>query len=53
MIDPVDIKQAIKSGQLKVFVKNGIIYISDTQTGDTVEIGKNIKDDISVMTEGW
>lgn len=40
MIDPVDIKKAVKSGQLKAFVKNGIIYISDTQTGDTVEIGK-------------
>lgn len=40
LIDPVDIKQAVKSGQLKAFVKDGTIYISDTQTGDTVEIGK-------------
>ncbi len=44
MIDPVDIKKAVKSGQLKVFVKDSIIYISDTQTGDTVMIG-NLKEE--------
>lgn len=38
-IDPVDIKVAINNGQLKAFVYRGIIYISDTTTGDTVKIG--------------
>jgi hypothetical protein len=43
-IDPVDIKMAINNGQLKVFVYRGIIYISDTTTGDTVKIG-NVEGD--------
>ena len=38
-IGPVDIKIAINNGQLKVFVYHGVIYISDTTTGDTVKIG--------------
>lgn len=53
MIDPVDIKQAVKSGQLRAYVKDGIIYISDTQTGDTVEIGKDVREDVGMMSEGW
>ena len=53
MIDPVDIKKAVKSGQLKAFIKDGTIYISDTQTGDTVEIGKDVKEDVGMMSEGW
>lgn len=50
-IDPVDIKNAIKSGQLKVIVKKerGLlykwetyyyIYIKDTENGDTVLIAR-------------
>lgn len=40
MLDPVVIKLAVKRGQLRAYVKDGVIYITDTQTGDTVEIGK-------------
>lgn len=40
-IDPVAIKQAVKEGQLEVFVNwRGSILIRDTETGDTVEIGE-------------
>ncbi len=53
MIDPVEIKKAVKGGQLKAFVKDGIIYIADTETGDTVEIGKDVKEDVGMMSEGW
>ena len=35
-IDPIDIKVAIKSGQLIVFEKNGNIYIKDAPCGDCV-----------------
>ena len=41
-IDPVDVKMAIKSGQLKVFVKynsfdnNYRVYLKDNGTEDTV-----------------
>lgn len=38
-IDPVAIKQAVKDGQLEVFVKRGGILIRDTETGETVKIG--------------
>lgn len=39
-IDPVAIKQAVKDGQLEVFVKRGGILIRDTTTGETVKIGE-------------
>ena len=38
-IDPIDIKKAVMYGQLKAFVKNGYIYIRDTDTNETVKIG--------------
>lgn len=37
-IDPVDIKAAIREGQLEVFIANGNVYIKDTVTGDCVKI---------------
>lgn len=37
-IDPVDIKVAIRDGQLEVFVANGNVYIKDAVTGDCVKI---------------
>ena len=37
-IDPVDIKMAIREGQLEVFIANGDVYIRDTETGDCVKI---------------
>ena len=40
IIDPVDVKVAVKNGQLKSFVKNNIIYLQDVDSGDTVMIGK-------------
>lgn len=39
LIDIVKIKQAIKVGQLKVYVKDGKIYLQDN-IGEVVEIGK-------------
>lgn len=39
MIDIVKIKQAVKAGQLKVYVKDGKIYLQD-DIGEVVEIGK-------------
>ena len=35
-IDPIDIKVAIKNGQLIVFEKNGNVYIKDSTCGDCV-----------------
>lgn len=39
-IDPVTVKQAIKSGQLKVFCKDNNIYLQDTDSEETVKIGE-------------
>lgn len=39
MIDIVKIKQAIKVGQLKVYVKDSKIYLQN-DIGEVVEIGK-------------
>lgn len=43
-IDPIDVKQAIKDGQLKVTIKRRNILLSDTlpngEEGDTVKIGE-------------
>ena len=39
-IDPINIKSAVKAGQLYTFVKNGNIYIRDTDTNETVKIGE-------------
>ena len=39
MIDIVQIKQAVKQGQLKAYVKDGKIYLQD-DIGEVVEIGK-------------
>lgn len=39
-IDPIDIKKAIKDGQLEVFIARRIILIRDTTTGETVKIGE-------------
>jgi len=46
-IDPVDVKKAVESGQLKVFIKylfDGVAHTShimlrDVETSDTVELG--------------
>ena len=51
-IDIVDIKKAIKEGQLEVYTKHSNyfkkteIYLRDTQTGETVLIGE-MKDEDS------
>ena len=37
-IDPIDIKQAIKNGQLTVFEKNKCVYIQDGTHGDCIKI---------------
>ena len=40
MIDIVDIKVLCQEGILKTFVERGVIYLRDTENGDTVTIGK-------------
>ena len=45
IVDPVDVKVAVKNGQLKSFVKNNIIYLQDIDSGDTVMIGKAEKEE--------
>lgn len=35
-IDPVEIKRAIKDGQLEVFKSKGNVYIRDTRTTECV-----------------
>ena len=50
LIDPIEVKTAIKLGQLEVFCsvrqmsETGTrwIYLRDTQTGETVKIGEVI-----------
>lgn len=39
MIDIVKIKQAVKAGQIKVYVKDGKIYLQN-DIGEVVEIGE-------------
>lgn len=43
-IDPLDVKLAIQRGQLKVYTQNKFgkcgIYLIETQTGETVQIGE-------------
>lgn len=48
IIDPIDVKTAIKNGQLIVYcstkpmweTKTRWIYLKDTQTGEAVKIGE-------------
>ena len=44
MIDIMDIKQAVKKGQLKAYVKDGKIYLQN-DIGEVVEIGEVEHDD--------
>ena len=44
MIDIMDIKQAVKKGQLKAYVKDGKIYLQN-DIGECVEIGEVEHDD--------
>lgn len=46
-IDIVDIKNAVKDGQLKAYVKNGIIYLTN-DIGECVEIGKVVTDNVTI-----
>lgn len=39
MIDIVSIKQAVKDGEIKSYVKDGLIYLQN-DIGEVVEIGK-------------
>lgn len=39
VIDVVDVKQQIRAGQLKAFIRNGNICLQDMQTTETVVIG--------------
>lgn len=46
-IDIVDIKNAVKDGQLEAYVKNGIIYLTN-DIGECVEIGKAVTDNVEI-----
>lgn len=43
-IDPIEIQQAVKRGQLQAYVSRGLIYIRDTMTQETVAIGEVTND---------
>lgn len=38
IIDPIDIKEAVKRKELRFYVKNGIIYCA-ADNGDCVKVG--------------
>ena len=40
MLDIVDVKEAVKKGEVRAYVKNGIIYLTYCDTEETVMIGK-------------
>ena len=40
MIDIVDVKKAVKKGEIRAYVKNNIIYLTYCDTEETVMIGK-------------
>lgn len=40
MIDIVDVKGAVKNGEVKAYVKEGIIYLAYCNTEETVMIGE-------------
>ena len=44
-VDIVKIKQAVKDGEIKAYVKDGKIYLSN-DIGECVDIGEKNKDDI-------
>ena len=40
MLDIVDVKEAVKKGEVRAYVKNGIIYLTYCNTEETVMIGE-------------
>ena len=40
MIDVLQIREEVKKDNLIVFIKNGDIYIKDSQNGETMKIGE-------------
>ena len=40
MIDIVDVKEAVKKGEVRAYVKNNIIYLTYCDTEETVMIGE-------------
>ena len=46
MIDIVDVKEAVKKGEVKVYVKNNIIYLTYCNTEETVMIGEFVDNSI-------
>ena len=46
MIDIVDVKEAVKKGEVKVYVKNYIIYLTYCNTEETVMIGEFVDNSI-------
>jgi len=40
MLDIVDVKKAVKKGEVRAYVKNGIIYLTYCDTEETVMIGE-------------
>lgn len=40
MLDIVDVKKAVKKGEVRAYVKRGIIYLTYCNTEETVMIGE-------------
>lgn len=40
MIDILDVKEAVKKGEVRTYVKNNIIYLTYCNTEETVMIGE-------------
>lgn len=38
MIDIVEIKKAVQSGQLEVFIANGNLYLEDHESGEVIKL---------------
>lgn len=40
IIDIVDVKKAVKNGQIEARARDGIIFLRDLQTGEVVKVGE-------------
>lgn len=39
-IDIMDVKKAVKNGEIEAHYRDGVIYLKDTQTGKVVKVGE-------------
>ena len=40
ILDIVDVKKAVKNGQIEARARDGIIFLRDLQTGEVVKVGE-------------